>query len=85
VSRIVALEGNSGVGKSTVAAGLAASLGSAASVPEYGDYIQREPTVCLPEFPPCCVASVARTNEIWPAIDLRRQADLDRLGRVAET
>lgn len=70
------IEGNSGVGKSTVASALAANLGlRCASFAEYHYFLDWSAGNPLPDFPPLSMQAVLNSNPIWiKAEQLRRAA-----------
>jgi hypothetical protein len=80
----IAVEGNSGIGKTTTASLLAERTGQQA-VLEYHYFVDAARGEALPRFPPASVEEVIETNVLWPRIDLQREARRMALppGRVA--
>jgi hypothetical protein len=79
----IVFEGNSGVGKSTYSSRVASLLGREPVIGEYFNYLGVSPRFNLPDDPPKDVATVLRTNFMWPAVDTIRTEDLQKQSTMA--
>lgn len=75
VSHHVALEGNVGAGKSTVAKIFCETYGYP-HIGEYVDYVNFSNGESFPQFPPANEMSVINSNPLWMKIEYRRRAHL---------
>lgn len=72
---LIAIEGNSGVGKTETSKRLAKTYGVAA-VAEYHYYVRWEHGEVLPRFPPSSVEECISSNRLWTRIDHDRCAEV---------
>jgi hypothetical protein len=81
VPPILAVEGNSGVGKSVTSRAVAARLGTRWH-PEHGEYLLTGRGEALPSSPPPNRAAVLDALPIWTVLEMRRLVDMVALPGV---